>query len=61
MWHSSFHAAVPLPVIHPALLFVLLDSVEVKKGERVRDLVDLGRFAPMREAYKLSFGSQRLQ
>lgn len=41
MWHSSFHAAVPLLVIHPALLFVLLDRVEVKKGERVHDLVDL--------------------
>lgn len=31
MWHSSFHAAVCLSVIHPTLLFVLLHSVEVKK------------------------------
>lgn len=50
MWHSSLHAAVPLPVIHPALLFVLLDSVEVKKGDRVHDLMDLRGFAPIREA-----------
>lgn len=32
MWHSSFHAAARLPVIHPTLLFMLLHSLEVKKG-----------------------------
>lgn len=48
MWHSSFHAAVRLPVIHPTLLSMLPDSLEVK--ERVYDLADLWRLAPMREA-----------
>lgn len=31
MWHSSL-AAVRLPVFHPTLSFVLLDSVEVTEG-----------------------------
>jgi len=32
MWRSSFHAALRLPVILPALSFVLLGSLDAKKG-----------------------------